>query len=140
MNSRYLAFIGRILIGLPFAMSGLSKLAAYGPTTALISAVGLPFPPLAFAVAVVVEFGGGVLLMLGYRVRPTALVLAVFSMATAVSFHSNFADQNQMIHFLKNVMLTGGLLQIVAFGAGAMSVEQWRRKSATPSAAGPITA
>jgi uncharacterized membrane protein YphA (DoxX/SURF4 family) len=45
----YLAFSGRILIGLPFAMSGVSKLAAYGPTTAKIAAVGLPFPPLAFA-------------------------------------------------------------------------------------------
>jgi putative oxidoreductase len=50
MSHRYLPFIGRILIGLPFAMSGLSKLAAYGPTTAMIAAAGLPFPPLAFAV------------------------------------------------------------------------------------------
>jgi putative oxidoreductase len=136
----YLAFIGRILIGLPFAMSGLSKLAAYGPTTAMIGAVGLPFQPLAFAVAVAVELGGGLLLVLGYRVRPVALALAVFSLATAVSFHSNFADQNQMIHFLKNVMMTGGLLQITAFGAGAISIDQWRRKSGAPSAAAAINA
>jgi putative oxidoreductase len=135
MNSRYLPFVGRVLIGLPFAMSGLSKLAAYGPTTAMISAVGLPIPPLAFAVAVAVELGGGVLLILGYHVRPVALALAVFSLATAISFHSNFADQNQMIHFLKNVMMAGGLLQITAFGAGAISIEQWRRKSGLPSAA-----
>ena len=86
MNSRYLAFIGRILIGLPFAMSGLSKLAAYGPTTAKIASVGLLFPPLAFAVAVAAELGGGLLLILDYRVRPVALALAVFSLATAVSF------------------------------------------------------
>jgi putative oxidoreductase len=90
----YLPFIGRILIGLPFAMSGLSKLAAYGPTTEKIAAVGLPSPPLAFAVAVAVELGGGLLLVLGYRVRPVALALAAFSLATAISFHSNFADQN----------------------------------------------
>lgn len=51
------------------------------------------------------------------------MVLALFSIATAVSFHSNFADQNQMIHFLKNVMVAGGLLQIVAFGAGAFSLD-----------------
>jgi putative oxidoreductase len=135
MNSRYLPFIGRVLIGLPFAMSGLGKLAAYGPTTAMISEVGLPFPPLAFAVAVAVELGGGLLLILGYHVRPVALALAVFSLATAISFHSNFADQNQMIHFLKNVMMAGGLLQITAFGAGAISIEQWRRKTGVPSAA-----
>src|SRR6266446_1015036 len=122
MNS-YLPFFGRVLIGLPFAMSGLSKLAAYGPTTGKIAAVGLPFPPLAFAVAVAVELGGGLLLILGYRVRPVALALAVFSVVTAVSFHSNFADQNQMIHFLKNVMMAGGLLQIAAFGAGAISLD-----------------
>jgi putative oxidoreductase len=131
----YLAFVGRILIGLPFAMSGFGKLAAYGPTTTMIGAVGLPFPPLAFVVAVVVELGGGLLLVLGYRVRPVALALAAFSLATAVSFHGNFADQNQMIHFLKNVMIAGGLLQIAAFGAGAISIEQWRRKSGAQSAA-----
>lgn len=135
MNTRYLPFIGRILIGLPFAMSGLSKLAAYSQTTAMIAAAGLPFPPLAFVVAVAVELGGGLLLILGYRVRPIALALAVFSVVAAVSFHSNFADQNQMIHFLKDVMLAGGLLQIVAFGAGAISIEQWRQKSVTASSA-----
>jgi putative oxidoreductase len=124
--TRYLPFTGRLLIGLPFAMSGLGKLAAYGATTGLISAAGLPFPPLAYAVAVAVELGGGLLLVAGYHARSVALVLAVFSIATAVSFHSNFADQNQMIHFLKNVMMAGGLLQIAAFGAGALSVDNRR--------------
>jgi putative oxidoreductase len=135
MNTRYLPFIGRVLIALPFMMSGLSKLTAYGATTAMIAAAGLPFPPLALAVAAIVELGGGLLLVLGYQTRPVALALAVFSLAAAVSFHSNFADQNQMFHFLKNVMIAGGLLQIVAFGAGAISIEQLRRNSGTPSAA-----
>jgi putative oxidoreductase len=138
MDTRYLPFIGRVLIGVPFAMSGLSKLATYGATTAMIAAVGLPVPPLAFAVAVAVELGGGLLLVLGYHARPVALALAVFALATAVSFHSNFADQNQMIHFLKNVMMAGGLLQIVAFGAGAISIEGWRRKSGTTAATAAI--
>jgi putative oxidoreductase len=124
MNAtRYLPFAGRLLIGLPFVMSGLSKLAAYGPTTEMISAVGLPVPPLAFAVAVAVELGGGLLLIAGFRLSLIAIALALFSLATAVSFHTNFADQNQMIHFLKNIMIAGGLLQIAAFGAGAMSVD-----------------
>jgi putative oxidoreductase len=121
--TRYLPFAGRLMIGLPFAMSGLSKLASYGATTGMISAVGLPFPPLAFAVAVAVELGGGLLLIAGYRTRFVALAMALFALATAVSFHNNFADQNQMIHFLKNVMMAGGLLQIVAFGAGALSID-----------------
>jgi putative oxidoreductase len=121
--NRYFPLIGRVLIGLPFAMSGLGKLAAFGPTTGMIAAVGLPLPPLAFIVAVALELGGGILLIAGYQVRPVALALAVFSVATGVAFHSNFADQNQMIHFLKNVMMAGGLLQIAAFGAGALSLD-----------------
>jgi putative oxidoreductase len=124
--TRYLPFAGRLMIGLPFAMSGLGKLAAYGATTGMISAAGLPLPPLAFAVAVAIELGGGLLLIAGYRTRFVAAGLAVFALATAISFHSNFADQNQMIHFLKNVMMAGGLLQIVAFGAGALSVDNRR--------------
>jgi putative oxidoreductase len=121
--TRYLPLLGRLLIGLPFVMSGLGKLAAYGTTTAMIAAAGLPVPPLAFAVAVLVELGGGVLLILGYQVRPIAIAQAIFTIAAAVSFHNNFADQNQMIHFLKDVMITGGLLQVAAFGAGAISLD-----------------
>jgi len=131
MNAtRYLPFAGRLLIGLPFAMSGLGKLGAYGPTTEMIGAVGLPLPPLAFAVAVAVELGGGILLIAGFRTRLVAAALVLFSLATAVSFHSNFADQNQMIHFLKNVMIAGGLLQIAAFGAGALSIDNRARATA----------
>jgi putative oxidoreductase len=120
---RYVPFAGRLLIGLPFAMSGLGKLAAIGPTTEMIRSAGLPLPPAALAVAVIIELGGGLLLIAGFRARVVAAVLALFALATAVSFHSNFADQNQMIHFLKNVMIMGGLLQIVAFGAGALSID-----------------
>ena len=134
MNAtRYLPFAGRLLIGLPFAMSGLGKLGAYELTTQMIGAVGLPFPPLAFVVAVAVELGGGVLLIVGFRTRLVAVALALFSLAAAVSFHSNFADQNQMIHFLKNVMIAGGLLQIAAFGAGALSIDN--RAQATSNVA-----
>ena len=136
---RYLPFAGRLMIGLPFAMSGLGKLAAYGATVGMIGAAGLPFPPLAFAVAVAVELGGGLLLVAGYRTRFVAAALAIFALATAVSFHSNFADQNQMIHFLKNVMMAGGLLQIVAFGAGALSVDD-RRSTVAQASSRAVTA
>lgn len=136
--ARYLPFVGRLLIGLPFVMSGLSKLAAYTATTEMISAVGLPIPPLAFAIAVATELGGGLLLIVGYRVRYAAVALALFSFATALSFHANFADQDQMIHFLKNVMIAGGLLQIAAFGGGAISVDN--RRNSGELAPGPTIA
>jgi putative oxidoreductase len=79
--------------------------------------------PLAFIVAVAIEVGGGLMLLSGYRVRLASLVMAVFSLATAFFFHRNFGDQNQMIHFLKNVMIAGGLFQITYFGAGAWSLD-----------------
>src|SRR6266478_4641275 len=88
--TRYLPFLGRLLIGLPFAMSGFGKLAAYGKTTAMIAAAGLPVPPLAYAVAVALELGSGLLLVAGYQARLVATALAVFSIATAAAFHNNF--------------------------------------------------
>ena len=129
MNAiRYLPFAGRLLIGLPFAMSGLSKLAAIGPTTDAIRAAGLPLPPLALAASVLAELGGGLLLVLGFQARVVAGVLVLFSLATALTFHHNFADQNQMIHFMKNLMMAGGILQIVAFGAGPISIDGRRAR------------
>src|SRR3954447_17854026 len=115
--TRFLPLLGRVLIGLPFLMSGFGKLATYGATTAYIGSVGLPLAPLGWAIAVAFEIGGGLLLVLGFRAREVAIGLAVFTLAAAVFFHRNFADQNQMIHFLKNIMIVGGLLQIAHFGA-----------------------
>lgn len=120
---KFLPLLGRILIGAPFVMSGLGKFAAYGATVGYIAAMGLPVPPLAFILAVVTELGGGLLLLSGYRARTVSLGMAVFCVVTALFFHHNFADQNQMIHFLKNVMMAGGLLQITWFGAGAFSLD-----------------
>ena len=120
---RYFPLAGRLLIGVPFAMSGIGKLTAAGATRQFIAAAGLPFPLLALAVAILVELGGGLALIAGFRARFAAAALAIFSIVTAFSFHNNFADQNQMIHFLKDVMIAGGLLQIVAFGAGALSID-----------------
>lgn len=122
-SNRYLPLFGRALIGLPFIFSGLGKLAAYTATVGFIGSVGLPLPQLGWLIAVVVELGGGMLLLLGYRAKVVASVLGVFAVATAVFFHRNFADQNQMIHFLKNIMILGGLLQIVYFGAGPLSLD-----------------
>jgi putative oxidoreductase len=128
-SNRYLPLLGRVMIGAPFIMSGLGKLMAHDATVAYIGSVGLPLPQLAWVIALLVEIGGGALLISGFRARLVALVMALFALATALSFHRNFADQNQMIHFLKNVMLAGGLLQIVYFGAGPLSIDASRQKA-----------
>ncbi len=122
-RTRYLPFIGRLLIGGIFAISGLTKALAYTGTTTAITAVGLPLAPIGWTIALIVEIGCGVLLLVGFRARPVAAILAVWCLLTAVFFHHDFTDQNMMIHFLKNIMIAGGLLQIVYFGAGALSID-----------------
>jgi len=117
------AAIGRLLISVIFIMSGLGKIADPTGTQVYIAAAGLPVPLIAYLTAIVVELGGGVLLVIGYQTRIVALVMAAFTLAAALGFHNNFADQNQMIHFLKNISMMGGLLQVVAFGAGAFSLD-----------------
>lgn len=131
---KFLPLLGRVLLGAPFVMSGLGKLAAYAGTVGYISAAGLPAAPLAYVLAVAIEVGGGLLLMAGYKARWVALVMAAFSLATALFFHHNFADQNQMVHFLKNVMMAGGLLQIAYFGAGAWSMDARASRSVSRTA------
>ncbi|OAJ57285.1 LysR family transcriptional regulator [Paraburkholderia ginsengiterrae] len=131
---KFLPLLGRVMIGAPFVMSGLGKLGAYAATVGYIAAMGLPVPPLAFLAAVAVELGGGLLLLSGYRARHVALAMAVFCLVTAAFFHHNFADQNQMIHFLKNVMMAGGLLQIAYFGAGAFSLDARAGRTASRTA------
>ena len=125
--ARYLPFAGRLLIALTFAMSGLSKLADYSGTVGLIAASKLPLPaPLAYAGAVAVEIACSVMLIVGFQTRAAAAVLALYSVATAAFFHADFANPDNIIHFMKNLALTGGLLQIVAFGAGALSIDNRR--------------
>src|SRR3981081_2114559 len=124
--TRLLPLLGLMLIGLRFVRNGVGKLAAFGPTTVYISSVGVPLAPLGWAIAVAFEVGGGVLLILGFRAREVASALAVVTLATAIFFHHDFADRNQMIHFLKNVMIIGGLLQIAHFGAGRYGLDARR--------------
>jgi putative oxidoreductase len=119
----YAATAGRVLLAAIFLLSGFSKLAAPAGTIGYIASAGLPFPEAAYAAAVFVEVGVAVALIVGYQTRAAAAVIAVFSLATAFGFHFNLADQNQFIHFFKNVAIAGGLLQVVAYGGGALSVD-----------------
>ncbi len=121
------SLLGRILLSAIFILSGISKISAPAMMIGYIGSVGLPFPELALAAAIAVEILGGAALIAGYRTRLIAGLLAVFSVVTALIFHSALADQNQFIHFFKNIAMAGGLLQVVAFGAGRFSLDARRR-------------
>lgn len=114
---------GRLLLAAIFLLSGWSKLADPAGSITYIEAAGLPFPQVGVAAAIAVELVGGLLLAVGYRTRLAAAALALFSLATAAVFHSALGDQNQFIHFFKNVAIAGGLLQVIAFGAGRLSLD-----------------
>ena len=120
------ALAGRLLIAPIFLLSGVSKVTAPAMMIGYIKSAGLPAPMLALGVAIAVELLGGVALVLGYRTRLVAAVLAVFSIMTALAFHNNLADQNQFLNFFKNFAMAGGLLQIVAFGGGRFSLDARR--------------
>jgi putative oxidoreductase len=76
-----------------------------------------------------VEVGCGLFVILGYQTRIAAMIFCLFCLATAVFFHLNFADPNQIFHFIKNLVMTGGLLQVVTYGAGALSIDNRRSKT-----------
>jgi putative oxidoreductase len=130
-----LALIGRMLIAALFLPSGLSKLAAPAATQAYITAMGLPAPALVCYGAMVIELVGGILLIVGFQTRFAAYGLAIFTLLAAFLFHTNFADQNQMIHFFKNFAIVGGLLYVGVLGAGKISLDRRFDSTATPSAA-----
>jgi len=113
---------GRFLLGLLFLLSGLGKLGAYGATAAYMSAAGVPGALLPAVIAT--EVFGALAIVLGWKTRVAALLLAGFSLLTAVTFHNNLADQTQMIMFFKNLSIAGGFLLLVANGAGPLSLDR----------------
>jgi putative oxidoreductase len=113
--------LGRLLLTVLFLLSGLGKLGAYAATASYMASAGVPGALLPLVIAV--EILGSVAILLGWQTRVVALLLAGFTLATGVLFHNNFADQVQMIMFLKNLSITGAFLMLAANGAGALSLD-----------------
>jgi putative oxidoreductase len=122
--SKFTELGGRILLATMFLLSGLSKLGAPGAAAALMKSAGLS--PDLLPLVIITEIGGAVALIAGYRTRVAAFFLAGFTFLTAVFFHHNFADQEQMINFMKNMTIVGGMLVVVARGSGPLSLD-WRK-------------
>lgn len=113
---------GRILLAALFLLSGLGKIGSYSATAAYMSSVGVPAALLPLVIAT--EVGGAISIIVGWKTRITAFLLAGFTALTALTFHTNFADQIQMIMFLKNVSIAGAFLLLVANGAGPLSLDR----------------
>lgn len=118
----------RILMSVIFILSGLLKLVTAATTQALLTKMGLPLPYVGWVIAVVVELGGGIALLFSLATRQVAIVLAAWCVATALVAHSNFADRQMQVHFMKNLVMTGGFLYVAMFGAGSFSLDALRRR------------
>ena len=117
------ALTGRILLAALFIPAGISKIVGFEGTVGYIASVGLPLATLAAITAIVVELIAGLALLVGYRIKLAAVILAVFTLVATVLFHNFWAlpaDQAymQQLMFMKNIAVVGGLLMVAALGGG----------------------
>lgn len=115
--------LGRILIALIFVMAGFNKITGFEGTVGYIASKGLPLPEMLAIGAIIVELGGGLMLIAGWYTRWAAAAIFIFTAMTAVLFHNFWAmppeeAQNQMISFMKNISIMGGLLYVMVYGNG----------------------
>lgn len=119
--SPFAHLVGRILLALIFILSGIGKISDPAGTAGFMESMGVPgilvWPTIAL------EILGGIAIVIGFQTRIAAFALAAFSIAAAVIYHHNFADQMQMIMFLKNLSIAGGLLLLAASGALSFGVD-----------------
>jgi putative oxidoreductase len=119
---------GRMLLALIFVVSGFGKITGFAGTASYMASKGMPFAEVLLVGALVFELAGAVMLILGWRAHWGALLLIVFMIPSTLIFHNFWAVdlaqyQNQLNHFLKNVAMIGGLLYVMAFGAGPLSLD-----------------
>jgi putative oxidoreductase len=117
------ALTGRILLAALFIPAGISKIVGFEGTVGYIASVGLPLAAVAAITAIVVELIAGLALLVGYRIKLAAVILAVFTLLATVLFHNFWAmpaDQAymQQLMFMKNIAVVGGLLMVAALGGG----------------------
>src|SRR5580693_4811680 len=116
--------IGRVFYSSLFWLYGYFKLTGYAGTVGYMTKQGLPVPSLFAVLAIVFELGGGILMLVGYQTRLVALALAIYTLVAALIAHTNFADANQLTHFMKNMAIVGGSLAFFVSGAGAYSLDR----------------
>lgn len=119
--------VGRILLSIMFIMAGYSKIGGYEGTQGYMEAMGVP--GMLLPLVIILELGGGLLLLAGFQARIVAFLLAGFCLLSGFIFHFQPAEQMQMIMFMKNITIAGGLLFIVAHGAGVLSIDARLKKA-----------
>ena len=132
LTKQYGPLGGRTLLSLMFIISGWGKITGFAGTAGYMESAGMSFPQLLLVGAIIVELGGGLMLLFGWKARVAALAMFLFIIPATLIFHNFWAAdaanaQNQMIHFMKNVTIMGGMLYVMAFGAGPLSLDNRKR-------------
>lgn len=125
-NGKYLEFSGRAMLVLLFLVFGVGKISSYAGTAGYMASAGVPAQLLPLVIAF--EIGAALAIIIGWHTRLVALLLAGFTLLSAVLFHNHLGDQTQQIMFMKNVAIAGGLLMLVANGPGPLSLDARRRR------------
>jgi len=113
--------VGRSMMALIFVAAGAGKLANFEGTQAYMQSMGVP--GVLLPIVVLTELGGGLTIFLGFKVRIVSILLAAFCVVSGAIFHHNFADQTQLIMFMKNLAMAGGFLTLFVSGAGPISLD-----------------
>ena len=121
-----IALVGRVLLALLFVLAGYSKLTGIAGTAGWFGSIGIPFPTVVAVLVGLLELVGGLAIFIGSQTRIAALALAAFTVGATLIAHLDFSDQMQVLLFQKNLSITGGLLVLAAFGAGALSLDAKR--------------
>ncbi len=116
--------LGRIFLALVFLGSALSQITEFAATEDYMAAQGMPAPGWFLVGAISLELFGGLCLVLGYRVRAAAVALIVFLVPATLIFHFDVANQEQMVHTMKNLAILGGLLVVASHGSGSVSLDR----------------
>ncbi|KQZ99652.1 hypothetical protein ASD64_15160 [Mesorhizobium sp. Root157] len=122
-NASVAILVGRVLLSALFVLSGFAKLTAISGTAGWFESIGLPLPTLTAVVVGLVEFLGGLAILVGFKTRIAAILLAVFTLGATAIAHLDFADQMQVLMLQKNLGLVGGFLLLAAVGAGSISID-----------------
>ncbi|HEV7522725.1 MAG TPA: DoxX family protein [Candidatus Angelobacter sp.] len=121
MTSKWQLVLGRVLLSVIFILSGLGKLPHFHDVAGMMASKGIPLASVALAITLLIEIGGGLMVLTGYKANYAALVIALWLIPVTLIFHHFWGipaeqQQDQMIHFLKNVAIMGGLL-ILAYAS-----------------------
>ena len=120
---KYLPLAARVCLCLIFLKAGISHILGFNSTVLMMTNNGLPIAPVLLFFTVVFQLGGGLSLLLGYKVKLGSMLLSLFLIPATLVFHNPIADPSEINNFLKNIGLIGGLLMVIYTGAGALSID-----------------